>query len=53
MTNNVTYTKQNSSGIASNTTEDISVFRNSDQVNVTAGMQAKNDGIKIIKRYKL
>ncbi len=50
MTNNVTYTKQNSSGIASNTTEDISVFsENSDQVNVTAGMQAKNDGIKIIK----
>ena len=50
MTNNVTYTKQNSSGIASNTTEDISVFsETSDQVNVTAGMQAKNDGIKIIK----
>ncbi len=50
MTNNVTYTKQNSSGVASNTTEDISVFsETSDQVNVTAGMQAKNDGIKIIK----
>ncbi|MBL7583859.1 hypothetical protein JHX96_04060 [Staphylococcus saccharolyticus] len=50
ITNNVTYTKQNSNGLVSNTTEDITIYSDSsDQANVTVGMQAKNNGIKVIK----
>ncbi|MEQ6037003.1 hypothetical protein V2J33_12120 [Staphylococcus saccharolyticus] len=54
ITNNVTYTNtvtmQNSNGLVSNTTEDITIYSDSsDQANVTVGMQAKNNGIKVIK----
>ena len=48
-TNNLTYAKRTNNDV-SDTTENVTVTsENSDQVNVTVAMEAKNGGIKLVK----
>lgn len=50
VTNNVTYSKLNTEGTVSSSTENVSVYSDSsDQAQVTTAMQVKNGGIKFIK----